>query len=372
MAISIRELSSPKDDREFVELPFEIYKENNYWVPPLKADEYDLVRVGTNPYLNFCKAKFWLAYKDGKCVGRIAGIINERYNDKTGESLARFSRLEFENDPAICQALLHTAEQWSKDMGMNGVIGPLGFSNLDTQGLLIEGFDFLPSIASSYNLPYYHTNLEALGYQKEIDWVEFRLTIGQQAVEKANRGAQLVKKRYGIKTVHFTHSKELISQADTIFSILNDSFSDLPFVANFSKELVAYYTKKYIRLLNPEFVKMVTLNDEPIGFIVGLPSLSQAMQKAKGKLFPFGFYHLYKARKGKDTMDQLLTGVKKQYVSTGAGVVLMAELQNEMLKRGMQYIETTGIFETNQAAIGNWKNYEHVQHKRKRCYRKMF
>lgn len=182
----------------------------------------------------------------------------------------------------------------------------------------------------------------------------------------------MIQKRYGLKTLHFKSSRELSKYTGIMFDILHDSFSDLPFVAPFNEELKRYYTRKYIKLLNPEFVKIVTLHDQPVGFIVGMPSISTAMKKANGKLFPFGFYHLMKAKKGQDTMDQLLTGVRKQFQATGAGVVLMSELQNEMLKKGMTHIETTGIFETNQSAIGNWKNYEHIQHKRRRCYKKMF
>ncbi len=372
MAVTIQEAEKDSDYRAFVQLPFDLYKGNRFWVPPFRNDEFRLLQPAFNPYFNSCDARFWLARKNGKLAGRIGGIIHNGYNEKTGEKLARFTRFECTDDAEVSGALLATAETWAKDKGMKGILGPLGFSNLDMQGLLIGGFDYLPSIASSYHLPYYRNLIEGAGYSKEIDWVEFRLTIGDAAVEKANRGAQLIRKRYGIETLHFTRTKDILQYADSIFGILNDSFSDLPFVSAFTPELAAFYTRKYIRLLNPAFVKIVTISGEPIGFIIGLPSLSAAMQKAKGRVFPTGFIHLLRARKGKDTMDQLLTGVKKQYHSTGAGVVLMAELQQEMLRKGMRYIETTGIFENNLSAIGNWKNYEHIQHKRRRCYRKMF
>ena len=285
--------------------------------------------------------------------------------------MARFSRLEFTEDAEVVSKLISTAEAWAKENGMAGIHGPLGFANLDTQGMLVEGFDHLQSIGSVYHHPYYHQHIEKLGYTKEIDWVEFRLTVGQAAVDKANRGAALIQKRYGIEVLHFKTMAELLPYSDTIFSILNDAFSELPFVSEFTPKMMAFYKEKYIKLLNPEFVKMVKLKGEPVGFIVGLPSLSEAMQKANGKLFPFGFLYILKARKGKDVMDQMLTGVKKEVMSTGAGVILMAEIQKEMLSKGMKYIETTGIFETNTNAISNWKNYEHIQHKRKRCYRKM-
>lgn len=372
MSIEIKEVKSKAEAKQFVNLPFEIYKGNKFWVPPLKEGEMKSLFAETNPAFDFCRAKFWLAFKNGKCVGRIGAIINEAYNKKTGENMARFSRLEFFDDAEVISKLISTAEAWTKENGMIGVHGPLGFANLDTQGLLVEGFDHLQAVGSVYHHEYYHTHLEKLGYSKEIDWLEFRLTLGQTAVEKANRGAGLIQKRYGIEVSHFKTMDELLPHSDTIFKILNDAFSELPYVTEFTPKMMSFYREKYIKLLNPEFVKMVKLKGELIGFVVGLPSLSEALQKANGKLFPFGFLHILKARKGGEVVEQLLTGVKKEVMSTGAGVILMAELQKEMLNKGMKYIETTGIFETNTNAISNWKNYEHIQHKRKRVYRKMF
>jgi len=429
MSIEIKEVKSKSDAKQFVNLPFEIYKGSKCWVPPLKAGDMKSLFAETNPAFDFCKAKFWLAFRNNKCMGRIGAIINDDYNKKTGEKMARFTRLEFfdeapSNLPAgqagspeggehagvdlppsgggggALAKLISTAESWAKENGCIGIHGPLGFANLDTQGLLVEGFEHLQSIGSVYHHPYYHQQLEKLGYAKEIDWLEFRLTIEEKIVEKVSRGAALIQKRYGIEALHFKTMDELLPHSDDIFNILNDAFRELPFVSEFSPRMIAFYKEKYIKLLNPEFVKMVTMKRkapsnspeggehdreansipphrgdgglELIGFVVGLPSLSEAMQKANGKLFPFGFLHILKARKGKDVMDQLLTGVKKEAMYTGAGVVLMAEIQKEMVSKGMTHIETTGIFETNINAIANWKSYGHIQHKRKRCYRKMF
>ena len=372
MSIEINEVKTKSDAKQFVNLPFSIYKGNKFWVPPLKAGELKSLFPETNPAFDFCKAKFWLAFKDGKCVGRIGCIINEEYNKKTSEKMARFSRLEFFDNADVVSKLISTAEAWAKQQGMIGIHGPLGFANLDTQGMLVEGFDHLQSIGSVYHHAYYHPHLEKLGYSKENDWVEFRLTVGEAAFEKANRGAALIQKRYGIEVLHFTKMAELLPHSDTIFNILNDAFSELPYVVAFTPRMMAFYKEKYIKLLNTEFVKMVKHKGELVGFIIGLPSLSEAMQRANGSLFPFGFLPVMKALKGKDVMDQMLTGVKKESQSTGAGVILMSEIQKVMIAKGMKFIETTGIFETNQNAISNWKNYEHIQHKRKRTYRKMF
>jgi len=372
MSVEIKEVKTKADAKQFVNLPFDIYKGNAFWAPPLKAGELKSLFPKTNPAFDFCKAKFWTAFKNGKCVGRIGAIINEAYNKKTGENIARFSRIEFIDDAEVVEKLIATAEAWAKENKMIGIHGPLGFANLDTQGLLVEGFDQLQSIGSVYHHEYYHKHLEKLGYSKEIDWLEFRLTVGEGPVTKANRGSALIMKRYGIEVVHFKKMEELLPYSDTIFKILNDAFSELPYVTEFTPQMMEFYKEKYIKLLNPEFVKMVKLKDELVGFIVGLPCLAKAMQKANGSLFPFGFWHILQARKGVDVMDQMLTGVKKEVMSTGAGVILMAEIQKEMLAHGMSIIETTGIFETNTNAISNCKNYEHAQHKRKRCYRKIF
>lgn len=370
MPVEIIETTSEPDLKKFVKFPFHLYKNNKFWVPPIINDEIKVLLPSCNPAFEHCRAKFWLAAKNGKISGRIGAIINEQFNSKSGLSQGRFTRLEFINDFEVSDALLNTAENWLLQNGVKTVLGPLGFNNLDHQGMLVEGFDHLPSVASEYHLPYYREHLEKAGYEKEIDWIEFRLTLGKAPVDKANRGAELIKKRFGFEVLHFKKIGELLPYTEAIFAILNDAFSDLPFVSPFTPQMIQFYKDKYIKILNPEFVKLVSLKGEPVGFIIGLPSLSEAMQKAKGKLFPFGFLHILRARKGKDVMDQMLTGVKKEVLATGAGVILMAEIQNQMLSKGMKYIETTGIFETNTNAISNWKNYENIQHKRKRCFRK--
>ena len=340
MSVEIKEVESKKDLKAFVNLPFELYKGNEYWVPPIKDEELKSLMPDKNPAFEFCDTKFWLALKDGKVVGRIGAIVNKPYIEKMGEKRGRFTRIEMIDDQEVANALLQTAENWLKEQGMEKVEGPLGFTNLDTQGLLIEGFDYLPSIASVYHLPYYQKLIENYGFEKEIDWVEFRLTLGEQAVNKGMRGAALIKRRYGIEVLEFTKTDELMPYAPKIFEILNDAFSELPFVVPFNQKMIEFYTDKFIKYLNPEFVKMTKLNDELIGFVIGMPSLSKAMQKANGSLFPLGWNYILKAQKGDgvDTMDWLLTGVKKEHQSTGAAVILAAELQNTMLKKGMKYI----------------------------------
>ncbi|MFH0866518.1 MAG: hypothetical protein V1904_09990 [Bacteroidota bacterium] len=367
MAVLIKEVKTKSDIKLFVDFQFDLYRDNKYWVPPVKAAEIKSLLPG-NPAFDFCDARFFLAYKNDKCVGRIGAIINKSYNEKITQKFGRINRIEFIDDYEVSENLINTAIGWFREQKMEFVHGPLGFTNLDTQGLLIEGFDYLPSIASVYHLPYYKAHFEKAGFEKENDWIEFRLTITEEPFNKAKRGAEIVKKRYGVQVVTFTSRAELKPYSKKMFEILNDAFQFLPYVSPLNDKMIKVYSDKYFSILNPRFIKIVVKDNNPIGFFVGLPSLSKAMQKAKGRLFPFGFIHVLKALKKPETIDMLLTGVLQDFQNSGIAVILIAELQNEMIKAGITTLETTGIFETNQNVITNWKNYEHVQHKRRRCF----
>ncbi len=368
MAVEIREVSTKTDIKQFIDLQFELYKHDPFWVPPIRADEKKALDKNHNPAYDFCDARFFLAYKHSKCVGRIGAIINRSYNEKVGKKFGRINRIEFIDDPDVSVKLIHTASDWFIEQGMEFIHGPLGFTNLDTQGLLIEGFNYLPSIASVHHLPYYQEHFARLGFEKENDWVEFHLTITDAPYLKAKRGADLVKKRYGFEVLNFTSRDELKPYSQNIFHILNDAFKTLPYVSELNEKMISLYVEKYFNILNPKYVKVAKKGNEIVAFFIGLPSLSKAMQKANGSLFPFGFFHILNALKKPKVIDMLLTGVLHEYQTTGVVVLLIAELQEQMLKEGINTLETTGIFESNHHAISNWKNYEHIQHRRRRCF----
>lgn len=372
MAIEVLEVRTTDELKEFVELPFELYRDNPYWVPPIKSEERNALLPQKNPAMRGCDTILWIARKEGKCVGRLAGIIHHKHNEKTGEKMARFSRAEFIDDTEVVDTLFAQAEKWAKANGAGAIHGPLGFSNLDHQGMLVEGFDYLPSVVSEYHLPYYQEHMERLGYSKEMDWIEFRLSLaGFTLPDKAVRINDMVKRRYGLKVVNFKTRKELHEYGQRVFEILNSAFRDLFSVVEFNKETSSYYLNKYIPLLNPKFVKMIEDGEGKIaGFIIALPSLSRALQKANGKVFPFGFYHIRKALKNPTECDLLLTGVHPDWQGKGMVSLLFSELLQELIGSGIQHLETTGMLETNYKAIQNWKNFDHIQHKRKRCYRK--
>lgn len=371
MAVEIREVKEARDFKTFVDVQFYIYKDSNFWVPPIKKGEIKALQKEFNPAFRFCKANFWIAYKDGKPVGRIGAIINESYNEKTNTKIGRFSRSEFIDDKEVSSRLFEVAEKWAKDQGMSEIQGPLGFTNLDHQGMLVEGFDHLPSAVSEYHLPYYKDHLTQLGYEKEIDWIEFRLFL-EGVPEKARRVAEIIKTRNNLTVKSFKKSSEMTPYGVRLFEILNEAFKELFSVVALDREMIDYYVERYLSFLNPEFVKLIFDKDENIvAFIIGLPSLSEGLQKAKGSVFPFGWYHLNKALKHPKVIDLMLTGILPEYQGKGVAAILINELQQVMEKHGVTEVETTGIFETNQKAIQNWKNYENIQHKRKRCWKKI-
>lgn len=373
MSLIIESCDTSRHIKEFVALPFSLYKNNPYWVPPLKTQERNALTAGKNPGIENGDSQFWIVRLDGRVVGRTGVIINPRYNARTGIDLCRLTRTEFIDDIRVSRLLLETAENWAASKGMKGIHGPLGFTNLDHQGILVEGFDHLPSIASEYHLPYYLDHFTRAGYQKEMDWVEFRLTLDKAIPEKAVRLAEMIRQRYKLNIIHFKEKKQLVDYGSRIFSLLNVSFAELFSFVPLQEEMSVYYTRKYLNLLHPAFVKAVEDQEgQTIAFIISMPSLSKAMQKINGNLFPFGFMQVMKAMKKPEVVDLLLTAIHPDWQAQGIIALLITELQKVMYAHGVEYIETTGMLETNDKAINHWKNYDHIQHKRKRCFIKMF
>jgi len=373
MTIEIIEAKSKKDIKRFVNFQFDLYKNDKMWVPPMKSDEVKALLARYNPSMRTCDTKIWLAMKDGHIVGRICGIINHQYIEKKGEKIARFSRLEFIDDREVVKCLLETAENWAKENGMEGIDGPLGFTNLDHQAMLIEGFEHLPSVASVYHKPYYKAHLEALGYEKEMDWIEFRITIPESIQERTEKIADVVKERSGIYVKTFRRTKDLMQYGRPLFKLVNESFNDLFSFVPLDDEMIDFYVAKFLPIVKASFVKLIfDSEDQLVGFIVPVPSLSKAMQKAKGRLYPFGWCHLMKAYKNNDVIDLMLAGIDPRLQGMGYVSLLMLETQKSLIEAGAKYAETTGMIETNAKAIQHWKNFEHIQHKRKRCFIKRF
>jgi ribosomal protein S18 acetylase RimI-like enzyme len=326
-----------------------------------------MLRGETNLAFSFCDVKFWTAWKNGKCVGRIGTIINHNYNRKVGKKLGRFTRFEFIDDSEVSSKLLSTAEDWLRQKGMETIHGPLGFTNFDNQGLLIEGFNYLPPVASVQHFPYYREHIEKQGYQKEIDWLEFRVQIGE-IPEKARRLAEIIQQRNKLEVKQLQSRAEMVNSMKEVFSLINKTFDVLPFVAPFPESLAARFAEKYLQVLQPEYIIVIRYEGKMVAFLVGLPNLSKAMQKAKGRLFPFGFYHIRQALKHPTEVDLLLVGVDPQFQKLGLPSLLISKIQSTMISRGIQFVETTGMFETNYKVLSIWKNFNHIQHRRRRCF----
>lgn len=372
--MEIIEVNSQALRKEFALLPFRLYQGNPYWVPPLIKSEIENINPAVNPFFRFCDAKFWIIQKDGLTVGRIGAIIHYAYIEKTQEKYGRFTRAEFVDDPAVVDALFNTAETWIKSKGMLGVMGPLGFSNLDTQAMLVEGFDQLASAASVYHLPYYKDHMERMGYQKKTDWIEFQLRLTSEVPEKAVRLAEVIEQRYQLNVIRMKSKRIMRKYGREIFQLLNKSFYELFSFAPLEDKMIDQVLEDYLPIINPKYVHIVTdkEHNKMVGFIVPVPSLSKSLQVARGKMGLRALFSVMRSRKKNDTVDLYLTGIDPEYQSKGVSSLLIVKAQEVMIRNKISKVETTGILEDNFKAIQHWKNYEHVQNKRKRCFIKDF
>ncbi len=362
----IKEANKGKVLKDFINFPYSLYKNNQYWIPPFKSDEKKFWTQ--HPALKFVDLQKWVVYREDLPVGRIAATINHKYNEKKEQKYGRISGLETYNDEIGFSLLTDTACDWLKNKGMKKVHGPLGFTNLDKQGMLIEGFEEIPSVASVYHLPYYKALMEKQGFEKENDWIEFHLKLTEKPVKKADRGAKLIKRRFGYEVFSPKDKKELIFYAETAFNILNRAFADLPYVIELDDDIKHYYKKKYFNIIDPKYTFFVKDKDKFIGFLIATPSLSKGIKKADGKLLPLGWSYIMHDFKYPVCIDTLLTGVIPEYDSKGVAVLLFDALHKTMSANNVKDIETTGVFEDNHNVIANWKNYEYVQHKRRRTW----
>ena len=369
MTIEIKEVTTKKQFNEFLDLPYRLYKGHQYFVPPLKFDEKATLSKEKNPAFDSCEAKYWLAYKDGKVVGRVAGIINNSYIQKWKNKYARFGWIDFEEDEAIATALLQQVEAWAKEKGMVAVHGPLGFTDLDHEGALVEGFDQLGTLAALYNYPYYPVYYEKNGYKKDTDWVEYKIKIPKQLPEDLLKIASLVERRYGLKVIKAKKPKEILPYAKPIFDLINEAYAELYGVTELTDKQIEYYTKAYFGFMKVDFVSIIVDKEGKLAaFGITMPSLSKALQKSGGSLLPFGFIHILTAMSKPKIADFLMIAVRKEFQGKGVNALLIREIGNAYIKRGVEYAETNVELEDNTKVQSIWKHFDAVQHKRRRCY----
>jgi hypothetical protein len=373
MSLILKEISKKKELKNFVNFAYDLYDNNKYWVPPLKKEEIFSLRKDQNPAFDFCEAKYWLAYKNNKIVGRIAGIINQKFNDKFNKKIMRFGWIDFIDDENVSAKLLSAVEEWAKEKGMDEIHGPLGFTDMDFEGTLIEGFEEVSTLGAIYNYPYYPKQIEKEGYVKETDWVEFEVKMDNKPIpEKIQRITEIALKRNKLHILKVKKSKELLPYARELFYLINKSYKDLYGFVELSDKQIDMYVKQYFGFIKPEYLPIV-LNEknEMVAFGITMPSLSSAFQKCKGNLFPFGFIHVLKAMKNNPGLDLYLTAVRPDMQDKGVNAIIISEINKTINKNKIKFVETNRELEDNSKVQAQWRFFEHRQHKRRRCYKKI-
>ena len=370
--VEIRQINPTRSNlKKFVEFQIKLYEGNPYFIPPLVSDEIATLDSKVNPAFDHCESAYFMAYRDGKPVGRIAAMINKQVNEKENSRQARFGFVDFIDDAEVSKALFDTAEQWAKEKGMDNIVGPLGFTDLDNEGMLINGFEELGTMATIYNYPYYPQHIERLGYEKEVDWHEFLIEVPEQIPDKHKRIAEIVKKKFNLRVVKFTSRKALKEQyGQALFELINEAYDNLYGYSRLTKRQIDYYIKIYLGMLNLDLVTLIGDGDDQlVGVGISIQSMSRALQKSKGKMFPFGWWHLLKGLKGKnDRVDLLLVAVKPQYMGKGVNALLFTDLIPAYNKYGFKWAESNPELESNAAVQNQWEAFSYRQHRNRRAF----
>ena len=362
-----------KELKKYVQFGIDLYAGNPCYVPPLVIDEVDTLLPGKNPAFEFCSAQSFMAMRDGKPVGRITGIVNRLVNERSGKRQARFGFVDFVDDPEVSAALFAAVEDWARSQGMHEIIGPMGFSDMDHEGMLIEGFDEMGTMATIYNYPYYRDHIEALGYGKDVDWVEFRMTVPDKVPDKMMRISDIVRKKYGLRNIKFTSAKKIKEQYGVaLFELINEAYDDLYGYSPLTPRQINYYIDLYLGIIRLEYVSVIVdADDRLVGIGISIPSFSAALRKSRGKLLPFGWYHMLKALKGhNDVIDLLLVAIKPEYQSKGVNALLFSDLIPIYIKNNIKFAESNLELESNESVQSQWQYFDGRQHRRRRAFRK--
>ena len=379
MSVEITKVQNRAELKKFIRFNYELYKDNPYSVPDLLEDMLDTYNPKKNPAFEFCEADYYLAWRDGKIVGRVACIINHKANRTWNEKTARFGWIDFIDDLEVSGALLRQAEDWAQAHQCDQLVGPLGFTDLDAEGMLIDGFDQLSTMSTIYNYPYYPQHLEHYGYTHDVDWVERKIFVPENGHEadqaKYFRVAEIVRQRLNLRVRKFKSVKEIKKDGYLyrVFDVVNKAYAPLFGFSEINRAQVDKYANQYLQFLDLRLLTVIeNAEGEPVAMGVGIGSLSHALQKAKGKLFPFGWWHLLKAIyfKRSEIIDLLLVAVLPEYQSKGVNALLFADIIPIAKEMGFKWAESHPQLETNNKSQDQWKHLDQVVHKRRRCYRK--
>lgn len=369
MDILIKEVLTKKDLKAFIRFPDQLYKGSRYYIPALHSNQLATLSREKNPAFDHCEARYWLAYQGTEIVGRIAGIINHRYNEERQVKFMRIGWLDFAEDQQVLHALIETVEKWASEKGLDHIHGPLGFNSFDTSGVLIEGFEEWPTSFSKYNFPYYDSMLQRAGFKKDVDWVEFNIKVPGQLPPRLPAAAEIVKKRYGVRQANLKSKKESLKYAYEVFHLINQAYGQLYGFSSLNQKQIENLVNEFFSLIHIDYVSIVlNQKDEVVSFGLVMPSLTKALKKAKGKLFPFGIFRIMHALRYNDTVDMLLIGVRPDYQGKGVHVLLFEKIFKTFKDRGIKQVETTRELEENHKVQQLWAGFETRLHKRARCY----
>lgn len=374
MSVEIKKVTTQSELKRFIRFNYEFYKDNPYSVPDLYDDMLNTFSPKKNAAFEFCEADYFLALRDGKIVGRVAAIINRRANETWNRKTVRFGWIDFIDDMEVSAALIDTVKQWGKERGMTEIEGPLGFTDMDAEGMLVEGFDQLSTMATIYNYPYYPQHMGRLGLSKSADWVEMKIYVPDAIPEKHRRISDIIAKRYNLHIRKLKSKKEVRQSgvAHDIFRLINDAYTPLFGYSRMTERQIDQYVKMYVPVLDLRMVSIVeNEQNEIVAVGISMASLSRALQKAKGRLLPFGWYHLLKALMWKrpKVLDLLLVAVRPDYQGKGVNALLFTDLIPVYKELGFEYAESNPELEMNEKVQNQWQYFKTEQHKRRRCFK---
>lgn len=367
--ISVIEVKTPDQLKQFVKFPMDLYKNNPYYVPSFINDEINIWNPNENPAMQYSEAKQFLAFKDNKIVGRIAVMINHKEEKELGIRKVRFGWIDFIDDTEVSKALIDTTINYAKEKKINKIEGPMGFTNLDKAGMLTLGFDKLATMIGIYNHEYYPKHLEKLGLTKEKEWVEFELQFPEILPDKIHKFNELISQKYKLKVLNFKSKEEIIEYVDPMFDLLDETYKHLSTYTPISDEQRKTYKEKYFKLIDKDYIVCIADHtDQLVAFAITMPSYSVALQKSKGKLLPFGWWHFLKAGKKNDRANFYLIGIHPDYQRRGVTSIIFKEIWKLFRKKGVKYLETNPELEENKSVQLLWQDYNPVNHKRRRTY----
>ena len=372
--IKIITVKNSKQVKNFVMFPFKLYKDCEYWVPPIIKEEIEAMDTSKNPVFKNAEAEFYLAYDEQEnIVGRIAAIVNWVEIKDQKKNKLRFGWYDTIDNIDVSKKLIEKVLEFGKERKLEFIEGPVGFSNMDKAGLLTYGYDELNTMITWYHYPYQKEHLVKLGLKQLAEWVEYKIKIfsEEEAPEKVKKFAEIIAKRYNLKSINFKSTKEIIPYVDKMFELLNITYSPLQTYVTIKQYQIDFYKEKFIKYIHPDFIKCVVDSEgNLIAFLITMPSFSRALKKMNGKLFPFGFLHIFKAQHFNDRVSLYLIGVDPKYQSKGATAILFNDLQQTFNKRGIVEVETNPELVENKAIQAFWKNYESTLHKRRATFTK--